>query len=144
MAEAQITPEVRQFLDVQRVGHLATADSTATPHVVPVCYALIGTTVYIALDEKPKRVGPRRLRRVRNVLDNPTAAVVVDRYDEDWSRLAYVLAQGHARLVEPGTDEHAPAVRALRSRYAPYRAMRLEELPLIALDVDRVVHWGPL
>src|SRR6266542_3964694 len=96
------------FVDAQRVGHLATADAHGVPHVVPVCFARIDDRVYVAIDEKPKRGAPLTLRRVRNVLAHPSAALVADAYDEDWSRLGFVLLRGVARVLEGG-DEHGQA-----------------------------------
>src|SRR5579862_9722397 len=83
---AMLTERQRHFLDHSRVGHLATADAKAAPHLIPVCYAVAGDTLYITIDEKPKRQD-RKLKRVRNILENPQAAFLVDRWDEDWSRL---------------------------------------------------------
>jgi PPOX class probable F420-dependent enzyme len=82
-----LSPHERRFLSTQRVGHLATADSRAIPHVVPVCFAILQGTLYITVDEKPKRVAGAALKRVRNIERNPMVAIVVDRYDEDWTRL---------------------------------------------------------
>src|SRR5215208_4401721 len=98
------------FLQAQRAGRLATATSDGTPHVIPVCYACDGTSVYIALDAKPKRVAPERLRRIRNILENPQVALVIDRYSDDWSELAYLLIQGIATLIPPDEAEHSQAV----------------------------------
>ena len=78
----------RRFLLTRRVGHLATADSRAIPHVVPVCFTISQGTLYITIDEKPKGVAGPALKRVRNIERNPIVAIVVDRYDEDWTRLA--------------------------------------------------------
>jgi PPOX class probable F420-dependent enzyme len=132
----------RRFLDAGRVGRLATADRAGMPHVVPVCYAIGEDAAYIAIDEKPKnRTVP--LKRERNIRENPQAALVVDRYDEDWTRLGWVMLRGHAELLEPG-EEHAAAQELCRARYPQLRAMRIETLPVIALRVDRVASWGDL
>lgn len=130
------------FLQRARVGHLATADQAGRPHVVPVCYACDGTSIYIALDEKPKRVEAKQLRRVRNILENDEVALVVDHYDEDWSRLAYVLVRGRAVLLRPNDDEHTRALALVRERYPQYRTMRLEAQPIIAIRPSSVVAWG--
>jgi PPOX class probable F420-dependent enzyme len=137
-----LTHPAAAYLARQRVGHLATADAAGTPHVVPVCFALLDGTVYSVLDAKPKRIPGRSLRRVRNVLANPRAALVVDTYDEDWTRLGYVLVTGTTRLLEPSDPEHAPALAALRAKYPQYRAMPLASQPMIALDPTTVVAWG--
>src|SRR6187549_1982884 len=106
----QFTPDQLAFLQAQRAGRLATATSDGAPHVIPVCYACDGASLYIALDAKPKRVAPERLRRIRNILENPRVALVIDRYSDDWSELAYLLIQGIAALVRPGDAEHSRAV----------------------------------
>ena len=133
----------RGFVETMRVARLATADSSGVPHVVPVCYAVVGDSLYVTVDEKPKRPDARAMKRLRNIAENPHVAVVVDRYDEDWSRLAWVLLRGRAEILDHG-DEHDRAQAALRDRYPQYREMRLEPLPVIALRVDRVAAWGAL
>ena len=89
----------RKFLLTRRVGHLATADSRAIPHVLPVCFTISQGTLYITIDEKPKRVAGPALKRVRNIERNPMVAVVVDRYDEDWARLDWVMLRGRAEIL---------------------------------------------
>ena len=137
-----LTEQQRAFLDQQRVGRLATADAARQPHVVPVCYACDDAALYIALDDKPKRVAPQRLKRVRNMLENPQVALVVDRYSDDWSELAYVLIRGTASLIHPENATHAHAVALLRGRYAQYRAMPIHEQPVIVIAPQSVVVWG--
>ncbi len=83
-----------------------------------------------------------RLRRVRNIEANPQVAVVADVYDDnDWTRLGFVLVRGRARILIDG-DEHRRAIDSLRERYVQYRAMALEERPVIAIDIERVTSWG--
>jgi coenzyme F420-0:L-glutamate ligase/coenzyme F420-1:gamma-L-glutamate ligase len=137
-----ISADIAAFVVAQRVACLATVDGRGRPHVVPVCFALAGGTVYSAVDEKPKSGDPRRLRRLRNIAANPHVTLLFDLYeDDDWSRLRYVQLRGRARIIEPGGAEHALAVAALRDRYPPYRTMAIDRLPVIAVDVDRVVAW---
>jgi PPOX class probable F420-dependent enzyme len=132
----------RQFLDRGRVGHLATADAEGAPHVIPVCYAVAEQTLYITIDEKPKR-RDIPLKRVRNILENPKAAFVADRYDEDWRRLGWVMLRGEAEILEAG-PEHDHAQALLTARYPQYRAMHLSGLPVIALRIARATSWGDL
>ena len=122
-----LSDQQRRFLEHGRVGHLATADRAGVPHVIPVCYAVAGETVYITIDEKPKRRDVP-LKRVRNILENPHFSFVVDRWDEDWSRLGWVMLRGarrNPRLPAPSTT---PRRRCLRERYPQYRTMALAEL----------------
>lgn len=138
-----LTLEVRKFLDRQRVAHLATADREAVPHVIPVCYALGSNGVYITLDRKPKRGSAHALKRVRNIVENSAVALVVDHYHEDWAKLGWVLLRGHAEILDEGA-EHDDAQARLRVRYPQYRPMRLGDLPVIAVRVERVARWGVL
>lgn len=137
-----ISDRQRAFLDCGRVGRLATADAGGAPHLVPVCYAVEGQNLYITVDEKPKRQD-RPLKRLRNILENPQAAFIVDRWDEDWRRLAWVMLRGSADILDAG-PEHDRAQVLLIARYPQYRAMNLKGLPVIALRVARVASWGDL
>jgi PPOX class probable F420-dependent enzyme len=130
------------FIQSQRVARLATSDADGHPHVVPVCFAFDGSRFYIALDEKPKRVELRQLRRVRNIEARHEAMLLFDHYDDDWSRLAFVQVYGGAGLLMPGAPGHADALDLLRERYVQYRSMKLEAYPLIVIAPQRVVAWG--
>ena len=137
-----LTGEQMSFVEAQRAGRLATADASGQPHVVPVCYAYDGVSFYIPLDTKPKRVEPQRLKRIRNILENPRVALVIDRYSDDWSALAYLLVRGPATLLPPGDEEQEHAIALLRGRYPQYRAMPIQEQPVIAIRPASVVAWG--
>ena len=132
----------RRFLLARRLGHLATADRSGAPHVVPVCYALSEAALYVTVDEKPKRQN-RPLKRLRNIAENPRVALVVDRWDEDWRRLGWVMLRGRAEVLAEG-PEHDRAQALLRARYPQYAGMDLAPLPVIALRVARVTSWGDL
>jgi PPOX class probable F420-dependent enzyme len=138
-----LTEAEGSFVHVQRVARLATADADGHPHIVPVCYAYDGTRFYTPLDEKPKRVDVGKLRRVRNIEARHEASLLIDQYDDDWSRLGYVLLHGHAELLQPGDPLHSQALALLRERYYQYRMMDLESLPVIVITPDSVTSWGP-
>jgi coenzyme F420-0:L-glutamate ligase/coenzyme F420-1:gamma-L-glutamate ligase len=129
-------PEDLAFIRDRRVGHLATANVGGEPTVVPVCYALIElhgeSRVVIAIDEKPKG-DPRKLRRLRDIGEQPAVSLVIDDYSEDWQRLAWVLVRGAAEILEPTDDDHGVAIAALRDKYPQYARMRLETRPVIMI-----------
>jgi len=133
----------RHFVERRRIGHLATADRSAVPHVVPVCFGLWEDRLYITIDRKPKRERGRPLKRLSNIADNPRVAIAFDRYDEDWQRLAWVMLHGSAEILTAGI-EHDRAQSLLRSRYPQLDAMQIEELPVIAIHIERVASWGDL
>ena len=133
----------RRFLAQQRIAHLATADRGAVPHVVPVCFAVAGGTLYITIDEKPKRRPATALKRLKNIAENPAVAVIVDRYDEDWARLGWVMLRGRAEILREG-QEHQDAQDLLRSRYPQLAAMQIATYPVIAVRIERTTNWGDL
>jgi PPOX class probable F420-dependent enzyme len=110
--------EMRQRVEEARIARLATLTLEGRPHLVPICFALDGDLLYTAVDEKPKR--SRRLQRLANVRAHPQVVVLVDHYDEDWSRLWWVRLKGAARVVEEG-DELETALRLLARKYEQYR-----------------------
>ena len=137
-----LTETQRRFLETGRVGRLATAEKSGMPHVIPVCYAVDENTLYVTIDEKPKRRDVP-LKRVRNILENPSAAFVCDRWDEDWSRLGWVMLRGPAEILASG-PEHERAQALIVARYKQLKAMRIAELPVIALRIARATDWGNL
>ena len=137
-----LTAAARAFCERSRVAHLATANAAGVPHLVPVCHAVLDDTLYITIDEKPKRTDIP-LKRLRNIAENPEVAVTLDRWDEDWSRLAWVMLRGRAEILTDG-DEHDLAQDRLRARYPQYRVMALEGLPVIAVRIARASAWGNL
>ena len=131
-----------ELLYESRVARLGTADRAGQPLVVPVCYAFDGRVCFSAIDAKPKRVGARQLRRIRNIAENPRVSLTVDRYDEEWSRLCWVIVQGRADILTEG-PERAGAVDLLRTKYAQYRAMGLdrETTTVIRIAPEKALYW---
>lgn len=140
MNRAQFTDAELELLTRTRVGRLATADALGQPHVIPIVFATDGRKLYTPVDEKPKRVAPSQLKRVRNLLENPKVAFVVDHYDEDWTRLAWVLVKGTGKMVEKG-EEHATGIRLLEGKYPQYQRMPLKDRPLIVITPSHVTSW---
>jgi PPOX class probable F420-dependent enzyme len=136
-----IDQQIAQFIRDHCVARLATADGDGRPAVIPICYVFDGEHFYSPIDEKPKQVAPRQLRRVRNIEINPHVALVIDDYADDWSKLVYVLVTGLASVIQPGTDEHARAVRMLRDKYAQYHAMAIDERMVIKITPTRIKPW---
>lgn len=130
--------EARRRLAEARVGRLATADPGGVPHVVPFVFVLDGSTIYWAVDRKPKRSS--HLKRLSNIEANPNVEMVVDGYDEDWTRLWWVRAGGAARVVSDA-EEGARAVRLLAAKY-PQHAAEPPPGPVVAIDLARVRGWS--
>ena len=123
-----------------RVARLATSDAAGKPLVVPVCFVCSKGNIYSVVDEKPKRVPAARLRRLRNIEANPRVSLLVDHYEEDWSRLFYILVEGTAKLLPEGKEQQA-ALGLLRRKYAQYRKMKLASKPVIKISPSRLISW---
>ena len=136
-----------RFLQEARHGVLATIARDGQPRLVPFVFATLtgrskSVVLYSALDEKPKSVSdPRELARVRDIRERPRVTVLVERWSEDWSQLAWLRLEGDASLLDSG-DEHAHAVALLRRRYTQYTGHNLEMRPVIRIKVTRGVSWG--
>ena len=128
---------MRRRVSEARVGHLATTTPDGRPHVVPCCLALSGLVLYSAVDGKPK--SSARLQRVRNLEANPAASLVVDHYEEDWTKLWWVRIDGIARIVESGSERDA-ALESLDAKYAQYQRDPPPG-PVIAIDTRTWRAW---
>jgi PPOX class probable F420-dependent enzyme len=128
---------MRQLVTAARVGRLSTLTPDGRLHLVPICFALEGDTLFSAVDEKPKR--SRRLQRLANVRANPEVAVLVDHYDEDWSRLWWVRLRGTGRIVEDGPELEA-ALALLAHKYEQYR-VQPPGGPALAIAVEEWRGW---
>jgi PPOX class probable F420-dependent enzyme len=134
---------VAGFITAGRVGRLGTADSSGEPFVIPFCYAWDGAALYSAIDAKPKRVAAGSLRRVRNIRENPRVSVVIDEYDEDWSRLRWVVIQGRAEILTGG-PEFRRGADLLLEKYPQYRRMGLsaDGGTMVKVTPGRISHWS--
>jgi len=142
-----LTDAERRFLTSVRRVVLVTIAPDGRARPVPVCFVLSDDTpvLYTPLDDKPKQGNdPLALARVRDIARDQRVAILADRWDEDWSRLAWLRAEGHAAVLAPGPGGHGAAVEALRAAYPQYRTHRLGERPLIRVEIDRVTTWGAL
>jgi coenzyme F420-0:L-glutamate ligase/coenzyme F420-1:gamma-L-glutamate ligase len=140
---AAISPNVRRFILSHAVARLATADKNGQPHVMPFCYAFDGASFYFVVDEKPKKQTGKPLKRIRNILENPQVALVIDDYSDDWTQLAYVMVRGSAQIVEDDR-EYAAALTLLRERYPQYRAMNLifPGNMMVRIAPEKILAWG--
>ncbi|MET7402516.1 TIGR03668 family PPOX class F420-dependent oxidoreductase [Dactylosporangium sp. NPDC005572] len=126
----------RRRFAAARVARLATASPDGRPHLVPIVFAVAGDVVYHGVDAKPKR--HTTLRRLANLRANPQVSLLVDHYDDDWSRLWWVRVDGRAREVDPAAAEGAAALELLAARYPDFRLTGA----LIAIDVTTWSGWS--
>lgn len=144
MKAAKLSGAVQKKLKDARVARLATSDDKNQPHLIPICFVYDGKLFYSAVDRKPKRVPPDRLARLRNIRAVPRVALLIDEYDEDWTRLWYILIRGKAKLIPKSADEErARAVRRLKAKYPQYaQGMLADDAPIIRITPERATFWG--
>src|SRR3954447_22935416 len=130
--------EARARFGAARVARLATVDETGRPHLVPVTFDVDGDTVAFAIDHKPKRI--TNLRRLRNIAANDRVCLLVDHYDDDWSQLWWVRADGRARIAEDGGGRGGALTR-LAERYSQYRD-RPPQGPVVLIAVESWTGWS--
>ncbi len=120
------------------MARLATIDPDGRPHLVPIVFAVDGDTLYSAVDRKPKR--SRTLRRIENARARPDVTVLVDHYDDDWTKLWWIRLRGRARVLDDGAERER-ALELLALKYAQYRDAPPDG-PVLAVDVDDARSWS--
>jgi PPOX class probable F420-dependent enzyme len=120
-----------------KVAHLATVSAEGRPHVVPIVFALDGDTLYFAVDAKPKRT--TSLARLKNIAANPAVSVLVDHYEDDWTKLWWVRADGTAHIITDDANAER-AIDLLAKRYQQYVTERPRG-PVVAIHIDRLTGW---
>jgi PPOX class probable F420-dependent enzyme len=129
--------EALRRLAGSKVAHLATLSAEGRPHVVPIVFALDGETLYFAVDAKPKKTAS--LARLKNIAANPAVSVLVDHYEDDWTRLWWVRADGTAHIVTDNAEAER-AIDLLAKRYEQHVSERPGG-PVVAIRIDRLTGW---
>ena len=138
-ARVKLEPEAgRDSALSERIGRLATVSAGGDPHVVPVTFAEVESRLAIGIDEKPKTTF--QLKRLSNIRANPRVALLWDRYDEDWTQLWWVRADGVASIEEQGTL-WGRAWQALNEKYGQYEG-RAHNGPVIMIEVTKWSGWA--
>jgi PPOX class probable F420-dependent enzyme len=130
--------EMRSRIDGAMVARLATVGHDSRPHIVPITFALDDDTIYFAVDFKPKKTAD--LQRLRNIEANPFVSVLVDHYEDDWTKLWWVRVDGSARIVIDGAV-FEKGIALLTQRYAPYESARPAG-PVVAIAIERMTGWS--
>jgi PPOX class probable F420-dependent enzyme len=134
---------VEEFIERARVARLATIDPEFKPHLVPVVFVFDGNHFFIPLDEKRKVAKPEKLKRIRNIHDNPNVALLIDQYDEDWTKLAFVMIQGKASVASKreGNIQVRRAFNKLIVKYVQYQKIGVGEM-CIKITPKKVASWS--
>ena len=141
-----ITHVLEEFIERARVARLATVDYASKPYLVPVVFVFDGNHFFIPIDQKRKTVKPQRLKRIKNIQHNPNVALLIDKYNEDWTKLAFVMIQGKASIITSKTQGNIQlqeAYKKLTTKYRQYQKIRLSEMCII-IKPEKVVSWGAI
>lgn len=128
-----------------RIGYLATASSNMQPYVTPVVFVLQNENVYVPLDEKPKTVNILELKRVKNIQENSKVCFLVHHYDEDWTKLWYVMITGNATLVNATSERLKAKLKRIHnkflSKYSQYNRISVGNF-YIRIRIDKTAYWN--
>lgn len=130
--------EMRRRIDGAQVARLATVGHDGRPHIVPITFAADDDAIYFAIDFKPKKTAD--LQRLRNIEANPSVSVLVDHYEDDWTKLWWVRVDGSARIVIDGAV-FEKGIALLTQRYAVYKSARPAG-PVVAISIQRMIGWS--
>ena len=138
-----IPPDIEEFIERARVARLATIDSEFKPHLVPVVFVFDGNHFFIPVDEKRKTAKPEKLKRIRNIHDNPNVTLLIDEYSEDWTKLAFVMIQGKASVTtkEERNIQVREAYKKLMTKYLQYQKVGVGEMCII-ITPKKVASWS--
>jgi len=138
-----ISTTLEQFIERARVARLATIDSEFKPHLVPVVFVFDGNHFFIPIDEKRKTVEPDKLKRIRNIQHNPSIALLIDQYDEDWTKLTFVMIEGEASIANKseGNLQVKQAYQKLITKYIQYQKVRVGEMCII-ITPKKLTSWS--
>jgi PPOX class probable F420-dependent enzyme len=152
MPNALLNPRELAFLIAARYGILATVDAKGRSRAVPVCFIVEvsdsgGLELLTPLDDKPKSIDDKHgLARVRDIERQPEVSLLVEHWDEDWSKLGWLRLHGYAVPLDPDAVAAGfpEAIERLRAKYPQYETHDLESSPMIFINVERSVSWGDL
>ncbi|MDQ3967164.1 MAG: TIGR03668 family PPOX class F420-dependent oxidoreductase [Thermoproteota archaeon] len=138
-----ISPAFEEFIQRARVARLATVDSEFKPHIVPVVFVFDGNNFFIPVDEKRKAAKPGKLKRIRNIQDNPNVALLIDEYSEDWTKLAFIMIEGKASVAtkEEQNIQVREAYKKLMAKYIQYQKVGVGEMCII-ITPKKVASWS--
>jgi Predicted flavin-nucleotide-binding protein len=122
------------------IGYLATAASNLQPYMTPVVYIIQNENVYVPLDEKPKTVSISELKRVKNIQENPKVCFLVHHYDEDWTKLWFVMITGYASLLDSTSEKLTTIHNKFLSKYSQYNKIGLANF-YIKIRINKTIYW---
>ena len=137
---------LKKIIDKTTVARLATVDAECKPYLVPVVFVFDNDCYFIPIDEKIKRSKPENLKRVKNIEQNPNVALLIDEYNEDWTKLQFIMIQGKASIIGGKELEQNEQVllekahKLLSAKYVQYQEIGIGEY-VIMIAPQKVITW---
>jgi PPOX class probable F420-dependent enzyme len=138
-------PYIKMIIDKARVARLAPVDSECKPHLIPVVFVFDNHCYFIPIDEKTKRSRPEKLKRAKNIQQNPNVALLIDEYNEDWKKLYFIMIQGKASIVGKELEQNEmllleKAHKLLFDKYLQYQKIGIGEYVIMIIP-QKVITW---
>jgi PPOX class probable F420-dependent enzyme len=132
----QLPERIRSVLSSARRGVMTTIEIDGSSHSVPVVFASVGDEIVSPIDHKPKT--GRTLERVKNLRRDGRVTLLIDLWDEDWTKLLWLMIRGRADIDEsPPTD----LMRAINRRYQQYAPDEVHDA-LIRIEPTLLSWWS--
>jgi PPOX class probable F420-dependent enzyme len=140
--------DLKTIIDKARLARLATVDSECMPYLVPVVFAFDGKDYYILIDKRAKHSKPENLKRIKNIQANPNVALLIDEYDEDWTKLYFAMIQASliSNKKERQEQNELPllllekAHKLLYEKYPQYQKISMGQY-VIMIHPQKVITW---
>lgn len=136
--------KIVKLIENKSYGYLATAASNLQPYATPVVFILHNGKIYVPLDQKPKAVSISKLKRVKNIQENPKVCFLVHHYDEDWTRLWFVMISGYATLVNGSLETIRTELKTIHnkflSKYSQYNKISVGNF-YIRIRINKTAYW---
>lgn len=145
-AETSVDKKILEIIKSARIGYLATSSSNLQPYLTPVVFIVLQNRIFIPLDDKPKTIDVKELRRVKNIEENPKVSFLVDHYDEDWTNLWFVMIIGRATLVQMNGRNKRTAKEIMNihnmflKKYSQYAKIGIGNI-YIKIGIEKTICW---
>jgi len=138
----KLNQKTRTLISRAKVARLATVDQKLYPYVVPVVFVFHGNSFFIPLDEKTKTVNPKNLKRVKNIEKNPNVTLLIDKYQNDWKKLFFLMIHGKAKVIDEKNGKIMDKIhKLLVSKYPQYKKIGIGN-SCIKIEPTKVRFWS--
>ncbi len=137
----KVNQKTKTLIKEAKVARLATVDQKLHPYVIPVVFVFHENSFFIPLDEKTKTVNSRNLKRVKNIEKNPNVTLLIDKYQNNWKKLFFLMIHGKAKMIDGNNKLMDKIHKLLISKYPQYKKIGIGN-SCITINPTKVTFWN--